>query len=82
MIFAQTKDSLCTNDKQIWQAIQKELEDIGIMVAAFNANKDFIFHWFVDAISGGAFKEQSWGGSAAAQPEDSSEVLDGNLIHS
>jgi hypothetical protein len=64
VISTQTADSLCTNDKQVWRTIRKELEDIGITIAAFNANKAFIFEWFMDAISSGAFEERLWDDSS------------------
>ena len=44
-------------DKQLWYTIRKDLEDIGITVAAFDANKDFIFEWFRNAVAKGAFGE-------------------------
>jgi hypothetical protein len=68
VISTQTADSLCTNDKQVWHTIRKELEDIGITVAAFDANKAFIFEWFMNAISSGAFEERSWDDSPTARP--------------
>lgn len=43
----------------MWRAIQTELEDIGVSVAAFNANKDFIFEWFKNGVSSGAFEERA-----------------------
>jgi hypothetical protein len=39
-------------------AISKELENIGISVAAFEANKRFIMDWFQTVIATGAFEEQ------------------------
>jgi hypothetical protein len=51
-------DSLTTEDKQIWRAIRKELEEIGVTVAAFDANKEFILAWFREAVAGGAFEER------------------------
>ncbi|MCJ1462733.1 hypothetical protein MMC07_001336 [Pseudocyphellaria aurata] len=58
MMSAQTVDSLSADERQAWRAIRKELEDIGISVEAFDANKDFIVNWFKTAISTGAFEEQ------------------------
>jgi hypothetical protein len=82
VISAQTTDSLCTNDKQVWPTIRKELEDIGITDAAFDANKDFISEWFLNAIRSGASEEQSWGNSPTAEPWENSsdEILRGSLI--
>lgn len=53
-----TVDSLAQDERETWRAIRKELEDIGISIAAFDANKDFIMGWFQKAVSAGAFDEQ------------------------
>ena len=53
-----TVESLTLDDKQLWRTIRKELENIGISVAAFDNNKDFILSWFQTAIEEGAFDEQ------------------------
>ena len=58
VISVQTTDTFSENDKQLWYTIRKELEDIGITVAAFDANKDFIFEWFRNAIAKGEFEER------------------------
>ncbi len=42
------------------------MQDIGITVAAFEANKQFIFSWFRDALSSGAFEEDSISDAASA----------------
>jgi hypothetical protein len=60
----QTVDSLCEDEKPVWRTIRKELEDIGITVAAFDANKDFIFEWFSKAVASGAFEERPFDDSA------------------
>ena len=57
IISLQTVDSLSADDKALWRAIRKELEEIGISVAAFDANRDFIFDWFIRAAETGAFEE-------------------------
>ena len=84
MISTQTMDSFRTNDREFWHTIQKELEDIGITVAAFNANKDFIFEWFLNAVRSGAFEELSSDDSPIAEPYEhpSDDVLGGNSISS
>jgi hypothetical protein len=58
VISTQTVGSLSNDDTQAWDAIRKELEDIGITVDAFNANKEFIFEWFENAKTIGAFEEE------------------------
>lgn len=59
VVSLQTVDSLSTDDRAVWRTIRKELEDIGISVAAFDANRNFIFDWFVRAVETGAFEEQN-----------------------
>ena len=59
IVSVQTVDSLSTDDRAVWRTIRKELEEIGISVAAFDANRNFIFDWFVRAVEAGAFDEQS-----------------------
>ena len=66
VISSQTMDSLCMNDKHAWYTIQKELEDIGIPVAASDANKDLVFHWFTKAIANRAFEERPFDDSPTA----------------
>jgi hypothetical protein len=75
-------DTLSTNEKEVWRTIRKELEDIGITVAAFNANKEFIFEWFLSAIERGAFEEQGSDNSSTADKyvNSSEEELEGNFI--
>lgn len=58
VVSTQTVDSLAADENQAWQAIRKELEDVGVSVAAFDANKDFIVNWFKVAMTTGAFEEQ------------------------
>ena len=41
----------------IGNVIRKELENIGIIVTALDANKDIIFGWFSNAVETGAFQE-------------------------
>jgi hypothetical protein len=81
VISTQTTDSLCTNDKQVWHTIRKELEDIGITVAAFDANKDFISEWFLNTMRSGASEERSWGNSPTEPLENSSDEVLNNLIY-
>lgn len=71
------------DDKEVaGRAIQKELEDTGITIAAFDANKDFIIEWFTKAVANGAFEEQSPDDSLTAESCEGSSAfeLKGNLI--
>ncbi|KAF8857008.1 hypothetical protein BDZ45DRAFT_727083 [Acephala macrosclerotiorum] len=58
VISVATLESLTLDDKRMWREIRKELEGIGISVAAFDANKAFILEWFQKAVETGAFEEQ------------------------
>ena len=64
-------DSLSAEDRHTWRAIRKDLEDIGITVAAFEENRDFILRWFSHAVEIGTFEEQYAPGSGS-----------GSLLHS
>ena len=59
VVSLQTVDSLSTNDRAVWRTIRKKLEEIGISVAAFDTNRNFIFDWFIHAVEAGAFEEQN-----------------------
>lgn len=59
IVSLQTVDSLSADDRAVWRTIRKELEEIGISVAAFDANRNFILDWFVHAVETGAFEEQN-----------------------
>ena len=63
VISDQTVDSLSAEDRLTWRTLRKELEEIGITVAAFEANRDFILRWLKRAVETGAFEEQSAQGS-------------------
>ena len=59
VITVQTVDSLSLDDRVTWRTIRKELEEVGVTLAAFEANRDFIFRWLTHAIETGAFEEQT-----------------------
>ena len=59
LISLQTVDSLSADDRVVWRAIRKDFEEIGITLAAFEANREFIFDWFNRALESGAFEEQN-----------------------
>ena len=71
IVSLQTVDSLSADDRAVWRTIRKELEEIGISVAAFDANRNFILDWFVRAVEAGAFKEQN-----AHSTDDESQYSD------
>ena len=53
-----TIETLSVDEKQTWRTIRKELEEIGISVTAFDANKGLIMEWFQNALVTGAFEER------------------------
>ncbi|KAH0537212.1 hypothetical protein FGG08_005991, partial [Glutinoglossum americanum] len=75
VVTTQTAESLSTDEKQTWRIIRKELEDIGITVAAFDANRDFIMNWFIAAIANGDFEEQTLDASSSQTCEDDLDQL-------
>ena len=83
VVSIQTVDSLDPDDKEAWRTIRKELEDIGISVAAFEANKDFIFEKIYSAVNAGEFQEQAVSDTgelqeqALSSPLGSMHALDG-----
>ena len=72
IVSLQTVDSLSVDDRAAWRTIRKELEEIGISVAAFEANRNFIFDWFVRTVETGAFEEEN-GHSVGEAVNDSDE---------
>lgn len=42
LISVQTTDSLTKDERVMWRTIRKELEDVGISLAAWESNHDFI----------------------------------------
>ena len=83
VVSIQTVDSLDPDDKEAWRTIRKELEDIGISVAAFEANKDFIFEKIYSAVNAEEFEEQAVSDTgefqeqALSSPLGSMHALDG-----
>lgn len=58
VIPVETVDSLQSNDQEVWRITHKELEEMGILLATFEANRDIIFRWFIAAVESGSFEEQ------------------------
>lgn len=52
-----TVDSLDADQRAQWRTIRKELEEHGITIEMFNANKEFILSWIAKAISEHALEE-------------------------
>lgn len=87
----QSVDSLSAYDRAVWRTIRKDLEKIGISVAAFDANRNFILDWFVRAVETGAFGEQDDHGTDVisncsdeqdvGNDERSSQMIDRHIEH-
>lgn len=56
---ALTVDSLTDDARSQWRIIRKELENHGISLTMFDANKEFIYHWIERAIKRGAFERKA-----------------------
>jgi hypothetical protein len=67
IVMTQTVESLSIDEKQIWRNIRRELGDIGITVAAFEANREFIMNWFKSNVATGAFEEQTFEDTSNSQ---------------
>jgi hypothetical protein len=77
---AQTLNSLTGDERETWRAVRKELEEIGVTVAAFDANKEFILAWFRRAIASGEFGEQPYS-ELSSEEEDLQSAQQGPLRH-
>ena len=66
----QTIDTLAPTDKESWRSIRKELEEIGISIAAFNENRALIMDWFRRAVENGAFQERFAEESSSSAADD------------
>ncbi|KAH0563216.1 hypothetical protein GP486_002218 [Trichoglossum hirsutum] len=53
-----TIESLSKNDQAAWRQLRKELQDMGISVAALNEHRQFITKWLKKAIESGALEEE------------------------
>ena len=55
-ITIETIESISSDEKEAWRTIRKDLQDIGLTVGAFEANKEFILKWFQEGFNSGAFE--------------------------
>jgi hypothetical protein len=51
VLSTQSLESLSLADRQSWDLLRKELQQAGITVDVFEANKEYIFEWLVDKVS-------------------------------
>ena len=59
VISTQTFDTAAQSDQETWEALRKELEDIGISPAVINEKRQFIIAWFQEAIAAGKLDEDA-----------------------
>ncbi|KAI9859351.1 MAG: hypothetical protein M1813_006688 [Trichoglossum hirsutum] len=78
VITTQTVESLSPDDREAWREIRKELEEIGITVAAFELNKNFILNWFREELAAGSFDERMFEGLSHASESDLDRPLKDN----
>ena len=57
VISTQTFDTTARNDQETWEALRKELEDIGISSGVITEKRQFIIAWFQEAVAAGRLEE-------------------------
>ena len=59
VVSTKTFDSSTQNDRETWEALHRELEDIGISPAVITEKRQFILAWFQEAVAAGRLEEDS-----------------------
>ena len=59
VISTQTFDTAAQNDQETWEALRKELEDIGISPGIITEKRQFIIAWFQEAVAAGKLEEDA-----------------------
>ena len=57
VISTQTFDTTARNDRETWEALRRELEDIGISPGIITEKRQFIIDWFQEAVAAGKLEE-------------------------
>ena len=70
VISTQTFDTAAQNDRETWEALRRELEDIGISSEVINEKRHFIVTWFQEAVAMGKLEEE-----ASSHDDDSASSL-------
>jgi len=52
-------DTASQSDRETWEALRKELEDIGISPSMITEKRQFIVAWFQEAVAAGKLEEES-----------------------
>lgn len=87
VIWVQSVDSVARNDRETWEALRSELEDIGISPAIIDEKREFIVEWFREAVSLGKLEEDpvdedidsDMGSSGSSRTMDDSDDGSANL---
>ena len=66
-------DTTAHNGREMWEALRKELEDIGISPGVINEKRQFIVNWFQEAVAMGKLGE-----AASSDDNDSAISLCGS----
>ena len=59
LISNQTFDTAARNEKETWEELRKELEDIGISPSVITEKRQFIIEWFQEAVAAGRLDEDA-----------------------
>lgn len=71
-----TFDSSVQNDWETWEALRRELEDVGISPGVITERRQFIIAWFKEAIAAGKLEEDAPSDDAAAESDDDSMMIE------
>ena len=64
VVSTETFDSAARNDRETWEALRMELEDIGISSSVITENRQFIVTWFQEAVAMGKLEEAAPSGDS------------------
>ena len=64
IISTESIESLSSEDRDGWNQLRKDLEDVGVTPSLFLQHRTFIVHWFQSALREGAFNESTEEGFA------------------
>lgn len=59
VVSTQTFDTAARNNQETWEALRRELEDIGISPAIITEKRQFIIAWFQEAVAAGKLEEDA-----------------------
>ena len=87
VISTQSFDTTARNDQETWEALRRELEDIGISPGVITEKRQFIIAWFEEAVAEGRLEEDatsddSSGGISLHESEDLAGASDDPSMHS